>query len=174
MYLQKVIAETETMMTQQLTTAQVWREIEQNLFAVLGMVTPTDEARTVGIVYVVDNHRFYIGTHKVAWKAKHIASNPHVSLTIPIAKRIPFIPWIKIPAATITVSGVAKVLENHEVKAEVLQKLYRDVVKDADEMAKSCVIEVIPEKDFITYGVGVPLMQMRFPDKARGRVTVAP
>ena len=63
-------------MTIQLTTDQVWQEIEQNLFAVLGMVTPTGEARTVGIVYVVDDHKLYIGTQKAAWKAKHIAAQP--------------------------------------------------------------------------------------------------
>lgn len=160
-------------MSIQLTTGQVWQEIEQNLFAVLGMVTPQGEARTVGIVYVIDDHKLYIGTQKAAWKAKHIARNPHVSLTIPLAKRIPFLPWIKIPAATITFSGVAKVLENSEVKADVLKKLYHDVVKDEKVLAESCVIEVSPQEDFITYGVGIPLMQMRFPEKARGRVAVA-
>ena len=159
-------------MTLQLTTDQVWKEIEQNLFAVLGMVTPTAEARTVGIVYVVDDHKLYIGTQKAAWKAKHIARNPHVSLTIPLAKRIPFLPWIKIPAATITFSGVAKVFENSAVKADVLKKLYHDVVKDEKALAESCVIEVIPQEDFITYGVGIPLLQMRFPEKARGRAAV--
>lgn len=160
-------------MTLQLTANQVWQEIEANLFAVLGMVTPTGEARTVGIVYIVDDHKLYIGTDKAAWKAKHIARNPHVSVTVPIAKRIPFLPWIKIPAATITFSGMANVLEHRDVKADVLKKLYRGVVKDEEALAASCVIEVIPQEDFITYGVGVPLMQMRFPDKARGRVAVA-
>ena len=81
-------------------------------------------------------------------------------------------PWIKIPAATITFSGVAKVFENSEVKADVLKKLYRDVVKDEKGLAESCVIEVTPQEDFITYGVGIPLMQMRFPEKARGRAAV--
>src|SRR5215207_5204859 len=99
-------------MTLHLTTERVWQEIEENLFAVLGMVTPTGEARTVGVVYIVDNRKFYIGTSNTAWKVKHIAHNPHVSLTIPITKRIPFLPWIKIPSATITVSGIANVLEH--------------------------------------------------------------
>jgi uncharacterized pyridoxamine 5'-phosphate oxidase family protein len=157
----------------QLTTDQVWHEIEKNLFAVLGMVTPRDEARTVGIVYVVDDRKVYIGTQKAAWKVKHITRNPGVSLTIPIAKRIPFLPWIKIPAATITFAGTANVREHTEVSANVLKKLYRDVVKDEAAIAESCVIEVIPQGDFITYGIGIPLMQMRFPEKARGRVAVA-
>ena len=46
--------------------------------------------------------------------------------------------------------------------------------KTKKAMARLCFIEVSPQKDFITYGVGIPLMQMRFPEKARGRVTVAP
>lgn len=160
-------------MTLQLTNNQVWKEIEQNLFAVVGMVTPGSEARTVGIVYVVNDHKLYFGTFKETWKVKHILHNPHVSLTVPIAKRIPLMPWIKIPAATITFAGVARVLENDAVKADVLKALYRDVAKDEKAMAQSCVIEVTPQGEFLTYGVGIPLMQMRFPEKARGRAAVA-
>ena len=160
-------------MTLQLTTDQVWREIEQNLFAVLGMVTPSGEARTVGIVYVVNDHKLYIGTQIQTWKVKHIAANPFVSLTVPIAKQIPLMPWIKIPAATITFAGVARIRDNQAVKADVLNALYRDVVKDENAMAASCVLEVTPQGEFITYGVGIPLMQMRFPEKARGRAAVA-
>lgn len=161
-------------MTLQLTTDQVWKEIEANIFAVLGMVTPREEARTVGVVYVVDDRKFYIGTQKAAWKVKHIALNPGVSLTIPIAKRIPLMPWIKIPAATITLAGTANLRENNEVKPDVLKKLYRDVVKDEKAMAASCVIEVIPEREFLTYGVGVTLLEMRDPKKAMGRAPVTP
>lgn len=160
-------------MTVQLTTDQVWQEIDKNLFGVLGVVTPKGEARTVGIVYIVDDHKLYIGTQKAAWKVRHIATNPHVSLTVPIAKRLWFLPWIKIPAATITFSGVARVLEHGEIRTALLKKLYRGVAKDAQAMADSCVIEVTPQKEFITYGVGIPLAQMRFPEKARGRTEVA-
>lgn len=159
-------------MTIQLTTDQVWQEIEKNLFAVLGMVTPKGEARTVGIVYTVHDHKLYIGSQKETWKVKHIRQNSHVSLTVTIAKRVPLLPWIKVPAATITFSGAAKILENREVNPAVLKALYRDVVKDEAAMAASCVIEVTPQGEFITYGVGMPLMQMRFPDKARGRAAV--
>lgn len=67
----------------------------------------------------------------------------------------------------------AKVLGNREVNPTVLKALYRDVVKDEKALAESAVIEVTPQGEFITYGVGIPLMQMRFPDKARGRAAVA-
>lgn len=155
-------------MTLQLTSNQVWIEIEKNFFGVLGMVTAKGEARTVGVNYVVDDHKLYIGTLKAAWKTKHVARNLHLSLTVAIPKRVPLMPWIKIPAATITFSGLAKVLERSQVSAGVRQKLY---LHEAE--SELCVIEVTPQKDFITYGVGIPLLQMRFPEKARGRAAVA-
>ena len=40
-------------------------------------------------------------------------------------------------------------------------------------MATTSVLEVEVQGDFITYGVGIPLMQMRHPEIARGRVPVA-
>ena len=76
-------------MSDELTTEVVWAEIERNNFAVLGMVTARHQARTVGIVYVVDDHRLYIGAGADQWKIKHVAQNGDVSMTIPIAKRVP-------------------------------------------------------------------------------------
>lgn len=160
-------------MTLQLTEQQVWVSIETNQFAALGMVTSKDESRTVSIVYVMDDHKLYIGMEKSAWKTKHVAANPHVLLTIAIAKRIPFIPWIKIPVATISFLGVANILEHNDVKPDVFENFYRDVVRDEEAMSASCVIEMVPQKNFVMYGVGIPPMQMRFPEKARGRVAVA-
>ncbi|MFW2381307.1 MAG: pyridoxamine 5'-phosphate oxidase family protein [Acidimicrobiales bacterium] len=155
-------------MSVQLTSNQVWDEIDKNSFAVLGMVTKRGEARTVGIVYVVDDHKLYIGAEPTQWKTKHIANNPHVSLTIPIAKRVRFLPWIKIPAATITFSGTAAILNKAEIGSTLLDKLYRH----EEGRGGWCAIEVTPEKDFITYGVGVSLLTMRFPEKSRARAPV--
>jgi hypothetical protein len=159
-------------MTVQLTTDQVWQAIEKELFAVLGMVTAKGEARTVGIVYVVRDRKLYIGTDKDAWKTRHVAANPHVSLTVPIAKRIPLMPWIKVPAATITFCGLARILPAGETPPEILQAVFRGMAEDEERVADSCLIEVTPVKEFLTYGVGVSLMQMRDPNTARGRAPV--
>ena len=155
-------------MSLELTTASVWNEIERNNFAVLGMVTARHHARSVGIVYVVDDHRLYVGAGREQWKTKHIARNSDVSMTIPIAKRIPFMPWVKIPPATITFPGSAQVLEEHQLDGTLLERLYRH---DSDRSGW-CAIEVTPEQDFITYGIGVSLWAMRSPDRSRARVPV--
>ena len=110
-------------MARQLRCEQVWNELKKELFAVLGMVTAKGEARTIGIVYIVHDKKLYISTKKDAWATRHTQKNPHVSMTIPIAKRIPFIPWIKIPQATITFSGLAKVSEAKNVNKNILHAL---------------------------------------------------
>ncbi|HSN78282.1 MAG TPA: pyridoxamine 5'-phosphate oxidase family protein [Anaerolineae bacterium] len=156
----------------ELSSEQVWQAIEKELFAVLGMVTANNEARTVGIVYVVRDRRLCIITGKDTWKARHVAANPHVSVTIPIAKRIPIMPWVKIPAATITFPGTARVLPAKEAPPELLSALMRGLAVDEEAVAGSCLIEVTPETEFVTYGVGVPMMRMRHPDQARGRAPV--
>ena len=155
-------------MSPQVTSAAVWDEINRNNFAVLGMVTARRQARTVGIVYVVDGHRLYIGAGRDQWKVKHVAQNGDVSMTIPIAKRVPLMPWVKIPAATITFSGSAQIREENQLDATLLERLYRhDSGRDG-----WCAIEVTPQRDFITYGIGVSLWTMRSPERSRARVPV--
>lgn len=159
-------------MTLQLTTNQVWEAIEKEIFAVIGMVTANNKARTVGITYAVRDRRIYFGTDKETWKVRHMSANPNVSLTIPITKRIPLMPWFKIPAATITFCGRARVLEVGETPPELWQAVYKGKAIHHERKAGYCLIEVTPERDFISYGVGIPLRQMRAPEKARGRAPV--
>lgn len=156
-------------MTIPLASNQVWTEIEKSFFGVLGMVTYRGEARTVGVNYVSDDYKLYIHTDKEAWKTRHVAANPHVSITIPIVKRVPLLPWINVPPATITFHGEASVLEYSDVKPEVIEQIYHHVTLDDKTAAQYRIIEVTPNGHFITYGVGIPVWQMRFPEKARGR-----
>lgn len=160
-------------MSAPITTDLVWQEIEKNLFAVLGFVTPKQEARTVGIVYIVADRQLYIASEREAWKVKHIRRNPHVSLTVAIPKAIPFLPFIKIPAATITFAGTAEILEIPAVDPPIIDQLTKGLQVDEAYKAQSVVIRVTPQGDFMTYGVGVSLQKMRDTVAARGRVAVA-
>ncbi len=153
------------------TTDRIWKEVQAQLFAVLGFVNPKGEARTSGIVYVVRNRQLYIIVGRHSWKARHIARNPKVSLTVTIPKRIPFLPWIKIPAATITFQGDAEVHASSEIDPEIRHALTRDVKLDPDP-AKYVIIKVKPSGEFLTYGIGVTLPTMRKPEEASGRAPV--
>ncbi len=159
-------------MTTQLTADQVWLELGKEMFGVLGMVTADGESRTVGIVFAVRNRKLYISSGKDAWKVRHVQANPNVSMTIPIAKRVPLMPWIKIPPATITFQGTGRVMAPADLPHEILQAALGDVANDEAALELVSLIEVTPEGEFVTYGVGISLQDMRLPEKARGRAPV--
>jgi hypothetical protein len=56
---------------------------------------------------------------------------------------------------------------------DLLQKLLGPMADDSALIAGSCLVEIIPTGEFVTYGVGVRLIEMRDPNKARGRAPVA-
>lgn len=137
------------------------------------MVNAQGEARTVGIVYVAHERKIYIASGKETWKMRHVRKNPHVSLTVTIPKRIPLMPFIKIPAATITFAGTAQALNPADVSAAVKAKLLRGLDPEGEEVANMAIMEITPQGDFVTYGIGVSMMTMRYPEQARGRAPVA-
>ncbi|MDH3622894.1 MAG: hypothetical protein OES69_16555 [Myxococcales bacterium] len=49
--------------------------------------------------------------------------NPRVALNVTIPKRIPFMPWFKIPAATIALNGAARVIAAKDADPGVIQAL---------------------------------------------------
>lgn len=160
-------------MSAPITPDLVWSEVEKRLFAVLAYVNPKVQARSAGIVYLVKDRILYVGTDKDSWKAKHVRLNPNVALNVTIPKRVPFMPWIKIPDATIAFNGTARVVPADESDPEIIKMLMKGMVDDPELVADTCIIEIRPTGHFVTYGVGVPLMDMRDPNKARGRCLVS-
>ena len=150
----------------------IWKELGKQIFGILGMVNAKGQARSAGIVYVVHEKKINIATGDDAWKARHVRNNPYVSMTVPIAKRIPFLPWIKIPAATITFSGIAEVQSVIDVNPDVLNALFRGRESEQEMLKTMCVIQIKPVGDFVTYGIGVRLTEMMDQEKARGRSPV--
>ncbi len=154
-----------------ITPDLVWKEIEKRSFAVLSYVNPKGRARSSGIVYVPVDRVLYVRVATDSWKAKHIGKNPHVALNVTIPKRVPLMPWIDIPDATIAFSGTARVLSMSEVEPKLLETLFGRMIDHANN-DENCIIEIHPTGHFATYGVGVSLLDMRDPEKARGRTPV--
>ena len=155
------------------STELVWEEIQRRSFAVLSYVNPQGRARSSGIVYVPVDRILYVRVANESWKAKHIRLNPHVALNVTIPKRVPFMPWIQIPDATIAFSGTARVLAMRDLEPKLLETLTSRMIKGHDNLEENCMIEIRPTGHFATYGVGVPLLDMRDPKKARGRTPVS-
>ncbi len=152
------------------TTAEVWKAIDEGIFGVLAFVNRDGEPRTAGVCYAVDDRSLFITSDRRAWKVRHIAANPHVSMTVTIPKRVPFLPFIKVPAATITFQGEAEILEPTDVDDAMRKRLMRGLEFDRDVVADTAIIRVVPTGDFVTYGIAMSMMQMRKPEQAKGRV----
>ena len=155
-----------------ITTDLVWTEIEKRSFAVLSYVNPKGRARSAGIVYVPIDRVLYVRVANDSWKAKHIRLNPHVALNVTISKRVPLMPWIQIPDATIAFSGTARVVPMSELEPKLLQTILGPLIEGHGTNDENCIIEIRPSGHFATYGIGVSLLEMRHPEKARGRTPV--
>lgn len=152
-----------------LSSDQVWRALEKASVAVLGHVTTSGQPRTSCIVYMAANRHLYVAVAPDSWKARHIATGDQVSLTVLVRRGGLLSLVFPIPPATITFHATATVHAAGVPEARpILAGLKR--LLPPDRTASSCLIEIAPEGEFLTYGIAVPLMTMRDPAAARARV----
>ncbi len=143
---------------------EIWPLIQRWPFGVLSFVTPKGESRSAGVMYKVKDRSVYVLTGPDTWKAKHIEANPNVSMTVTV-QRLP-IRIRQAPPAVITFAGIASVLGMDQVDADIRGALTRGI----DDIPDMCAIKIVPKGNFVTYGIGIPVMQMRHPEKSLARV----
>jgi hypothetical protein len=153
------------------TIEQVWREIEKASFAVVGYVTPSGEARSSGVVYKTVGKRLYFAVGPQSWKARHIAANKHVSVTVPVHRGGILALVAPIPPATISFHAAAIVHPAGSVSIDSLSKELESLLP-AERRDNAVLIELIPEGRFLTYGVGVSLVDMQKPEIAEAVIPV--
>jgi len=154
-----------------LTTEQVWQQLAKASFAVLSHVTLAGEPRSSGVLYKTVGQRLYIATAPDSWKARHIARNGRVAVTVPVRRGGLLSLVAPIPPATVSFHGTAIL---HPADSPQVRPLLKELASllPEERQASAAVIEVIPEGPFVTYGLGVSLTQMRDPAAARARVPV--
>jgi hypothetical protein len=151
-----------------LPASRVWHELAKASFAVVSYVTPAGEPRSSGVVYVTVERRLYVAVAVDSWKARHIAASGRVCVTVPVRRGGVMSLVVPIPPATISFHASATVHPPESLSIKELASLV-----PPERRALCRVIEIRPEGDFTTYGIGVPLMKMRDPNASRGRVPVA-
>lgn len=154
-----------------MTSDQVWRELAKASFAVVSYATPSGAPRSSGVVYAIADRTLYVVVGDDSWKAKHIALSGQVAVTVPVRRGGIMSLLLPIPPATISFHASATVRPAASLDE---QSLPRQLVRllPTEARTTSCVVEIRPEGQFLNYGVGVPLMQMRSPALARERVSV--
>jgi hypothetical protein len=153
-------------------TDEVWREIEQAAFLVISYVTPAGEPRSAGVMHKAIDRKLYVVSEPASWKARHIAADGRVAVTVPVRRGGLLSLLAPIPPATISFHGAAVVhLPGSPAIRPIVKRL--GAVLPAERREDVAVIEITPEDTFTTYGIGVSLMKMRDTDAARARVPVA-
>jgi hypothetical protein len=148
------------------TTQEIRHVLSHASFAVLSHVTPTGAPRSSGVVYTMSGDRMYVVVAEDSWKARHIAADGMVAVTVPIRRGGLLSLIFPIPPATVSFPAVAVV---HP--ADVLAGLPGLARLVPEERRSRCaVLEIRPTGHFLTYGVGVPLRRMRDPAASRARV----
>ncbi|KUL23473.1 pyridoxamine 5'-phosphate oxidase family protein [Actinoplanes awajinensis] len=153
-----------------LTAQQIWTMLTRRTFAVLSHVTPGGAPRSSGVVYAVSGHRMFAVVAVDSWKARHIAADPHVAVTVPIRRGGVLALIAPIPPATVSFPAMATV-HSGEILTELPDLA---ALAPPERRARCAVLEIRPVGAYVTYGVGVPLLRMRDPDRSRARVPVGP
>ena len=148
------------------TTEQAWRRLTKSSFAVVSHVTPAGDPRSSGVVYAVADRRLYVVVAPDSWKARHLAVDGRVAVTVPVRRGGLLSLLAPIPPATVSFHGTATVHPPGSVPGRLASLI------PVERRASGSVVEIEPEGDFVLYGIGVPLLRMREPDASRARVPV--
>ena len=154
------------------STDLVWRQLEGASFAVVGYVTPAGEPRSSGVIYKAVDRRLYTVVAPDSWKARHIAARNRVSVTVPVHRGGVLALVAPIPPATISFHASAVVHPRGSVEIASISRELESLLPE-DRKDAGLLIELIPEGQFLTYGIGVSLTDMRKPELAGGAVPVA-
>jgi hypothetical protein len=151
---------------------EVWRTLARASFAIVTHVNAAGEARSSGVMYGVAGRRLYVAVAADGWKARQIATGQEVAVTVPIRRGGILSLLAPIPPATITFQARATV---HPAGSLDIGSVSKELLKLVPEARKagSTIIELVPEGRFLTYGIGVSLMDMADPARALARVPVA-
>jgi hypothetical protein len=154
-----------------LTTERVWNEIEKASFAIISYVTPAGKPRSSGVICATVGHRLYLVTAADSWKARQISNGDEVAVTVPIRRGGLLSLVAPIPPATASFHAKATVHPAGSVSIEkVPKKLASQLPKE--RWSAGCLLELAPEGNFLTYGLGVSLQDMAKPEAALAHLPV--
>ncbi len=153
------------------TTDQVWREVSKGSFLVLSFTTREGWPRSCGILYATSGRRVFVEVHPGSLKAHEIHDGDQVAVTVPVRRGGLLSLLMPIPPSAI--SFHARVIL-HPLGTLDLGTISKTFAGLPEYVRKgSIVLELEPEGKFLTFGIGVPLMEMRDLNKMFGRTPVA-
>lgn len=129
--------------------------IRKRSYATLGTVSDRHRPHAAGVLYAAVDDVLYVSTLRSSRKARNIAANPHVFVSIPV-RRIP----IGAPPSTIQFAATAELLAVDHPDVVSLARAGRlsAITGHGElELPDGCVVRITPGPTIHTYGLGMSL-----------------
>jgi hypothetical protein len=149
--------------------AEVIKIIKSNMWMIISTVDEKNHPHSSVVVYQSDGEVLIFQTGMNTIKAKAIRQNNTVSVTIPFRKNF-LHKLIPAPPAEIHFSGNAEILPYDDIQARKIFSRFLKYSEDVEYPQDSIWVKIIPSNIISTYGVGVRLLDMRNPNKAKNLV----
>ena len=149
--------------------AEVIKIIKSNMWMIISTVDEKNHPHSSVVVYQSDGEVLIFQTGMNTIKAKAIRQNNTVSVTIPFRKNF-LHKLIPAPPAEIHFSGKAEILPYNDLQARKIFSRFLKYSEDVEYPQDSIWVRIIPSNIISTYGVGVRLLDMRNPNKAKNLV----
>jgi predicted pyridoxine 5'-phosphate oxidase superfamily flavin-nucleotide-binding protein len=148
--------------------ATATRAIAKRSFGVLATTSDASRPHVAGVLYSAVGHTLYVSTLRDSRKARNIAANPRVAVTVPV-RRLPVG-----PPSGVQFQGTARILDNDDPEVRDLAAAGRLKAISGHgelELDGGCVLRITPGRRLVTFGLGMPLLSfLRDPLNAAGAV----
>ena len=146
----------------------VERAISRRSFCTLATVSATDWPHAAGVLYEAVGTTLYVNTLRTSRKARNIAANPRVGVSIPI-RRLPIG-----PPSSVQFQARAAILDNDDpvIVTLLTNGQLRSITGHGElDNPRGCFLRITATGRINTYGLGMSLRQLlRDPLNAGGSI----
>ena len=150
---------------------EVRKIMKKNMWLVLSTANEKGNPQSSVIVYASDGNALYFTTGKNTLKARNMRKNNNVSVTIPFRMNL-LHKLIPAPPAELHFKAKAQFLDRESEEVQTILARILKYEEKAGIKAETVYIKLTPSSKIATHGVGIKLLQLRFPEKARNRVSL--
>lgn len=148
---------------------EVSRAIRKRSFATLATTSPQQRPHAAGVLYADVDGVLYVSTSRSSRKARNIATNPNVFVSIAV-RRMPF----GAPPSSIQFAATAELLAvDHPdvVRLATAGRLKAITGHGELDLPDGCIVRITPSATIHTYGLGMSLRALaKDPLNAAGKV----
>jgi general stress protein 26 len=151
---------------------EVARTIAKRSFCTLATASPSGRPHAAGVLYRAIGTTLYVNTSRDSRKARNVAENPYVAVSIPI-RRLP----VGGPPSTVQFQGRAEIhaFDDPDIVRMVESGQLKSITSHGElDHPDGCFLHITPLRRITTYGLGMSLLKLiRDPLHAGGSVELA-